>query len=216
MIVCIVVAVVIGIGLIYFFQKSDWSGSVTSFDWKREWDVERYQFVSGNCWYNNCQPNRAYNLNPVSEIHHWNRVKTGESCTTDSDGDKHCSPNYTSYPVYETKIYYTINDWRLGRIAKSSGNDNQNIYWPELNLKQCDNNLQPGIGIDDPLLNCERSAIQREWVYINIKADNPNILSAHCQIDYPHWSDMNIGFNVHGSYWSHQNLIDCGDLKYGK
>lgn len=212
---CLCLSVVITLIIIYFTAKADWKGDVVAFDWHREHDVERYQFIGGNCWFRGCEPARAYNQQYKEEIHHWNRRRSGETCSTDSKGKRSCTTNYTSYPVYETKVYYTINDWRLGRIVKTDGNDNKNVYWNPLNLNQCDNTLTPGIGENDPLLNCEREGKQRELFYINIRADLENIYPAHCSIAYTRWSDMSIGFNVSGSYWIHQNLIDCEGLKYG-
>lgn len=203
--IAFVIAAILTIGTVrYFTAKSSFQGEIISHQWLREWDVERYQFVGGKCWFVNCEPDRAYNVSWRDEVYDYDTVCTGFG------DDKKCH----SVADYETRVYYTINDWRLGRIMKSDGIETDNVFWPNLNLNQCDNSLVPGVGVDDALLNCERSAKQREWFYINVQATNQDVNLGHCQINYARWTDTVIGLKISGEYWYHQNLIDCNSLVY--
>lgn len=212
--VAVIAAVVIGV--VYLTAKAEWRGTISAFDWRREWDKDRYQMVGGKCWYMGCEPDRAYNISRRSEVHHYDTIQSGQDCTTDSEGRTSCQTTYTDIPVYEWRIYYTVNDWRHGQTLVAAGNTNKtaDLYWPDLGLNECDPELVSGVGTDDPMLGCERPAAQREYFYVSIAPENADILPGHCSVPFASWSDMTIGQAVSGSYWYHQNLIDCGDLHW--
>lgn len=201
------------LGGIYFFNQSDFKGYIQSFEWSREWDKERYMKVGGNCWYLFCPPMRSYNHDARYEYHYSKSVYTGETCVTNTKGNRSCVSNYRSESVYDWKIYYTINDWRLGQTMRSSGKTNKvnDLYWPELNLNECDSTLQPGIGDNDPMLDCERPAQQRQFYYVYISGQQ---MLSRCLVDYSKWSDTKVETAVTGKYWTHQNLIDCNSLEW--
>lgn len=213
--VLLAIATVLVVGAIYFFAKADWQGQVTAFEWVREWDKERYQPVGGRCWYQGCAPARAYALVERSETHHYNRIPTGETCTKIGN-TRSCTTNYMRVPVSEIRVYYTVNDWRLGQTMKVTGTTNRvsDLYWPDLKLNTCSAELQPGVGSDDPMLGCERPAQQRQWFYVHIQPEDSAVMPGRCAIQYGLWTDTRLERAVSGSYWIHQHLMDCHDLRW--
>lgn len=204
---------IVALGAVYFFAKADWSGEITGFNWWREWDIERYQVINDRCWSDGCQPSRSYDIERRREIRSYRSVKDGETCTGTGD-DRRCTPRYRQEAVYGTRIYYTVNDWRVVRVARSSGIGNRDVYWPQLVMSSCDSELQPSTGDNDPLLGCERAGSQREQYSVSIQPIAQDVNAIECPVSYGRWSDMLTGFNVSGSYWIHQHLIDCGSLKW--
>lgn len=213
--IVVILMFIVFLGL-YFFHQEDLNGEASAFSWRREQDIEKYMIVGGWCWYSNCQPIRAWNIRENEEVHHHKRIYLGETCTTDSKGYRSCISDYMSVPVYEIKVYYDINDWRVGRFVKSEGKGNRDYYWPELiNMNVCDVSLQPSSGKEDALLGCERPGSRRDWYWVSIETNVEDVFG-YCQIDFATWTDLYIGIKLTARYWSLQHLMDCSSISWSR
>lgn len=114
-------------------------GTVVSKSWKRTTNIETYKSIHNNDWCSSI-PTDAYNISQKKEIKSYDKVKTGEVCSTvkEDNGDgsfskyRSCEDTYKSVPVYANMCYYSVNRWRYSHSVTSNGTDDNEPHWPSL------------------------------------------------------------------------------------
>jgi len=135
---CLVAAVA---GIVFLSQSSEQVGVVQATRWEQSIEIEEFGPVTHEAWRDEV-PNGA-RLGGCLEKYRYTSAETVPDAIT----KKVCGTAYVQdegqgygrlvqdceYEVYDDWCQYTVNEWRVARIEKGSGNDPM-PYWPQISL----------------------------------------------------------------------------------
>jgi hypothetical protein len=139
--------------------------------------------VSDSAWCDS-KPSDAYSISSRSEKRSTREVPDGEECTTKNvdrgDGTferrQECHTKYRSEPVYDQKCYYTVNRWRVVRVAELSGAGTVPApAWPPIALSATGN-----------ALGCEREGARRATYVLQLRGSDSK--SYECPVSDLRWA----------------------------
>lgn len=206
----------------YFTNQGEWEGLITRLPWHYTVQIDQWRSVHDDCWGIGCSPSNAYN-----ESHYWEdtgrdkKVLSGQSCSTDSDGNMKCEPTYRNESIYDWHYYYEVNRWIHNRNLDTVGDltKNEKPYYatPDIVKLYGDDltcpNSQDADGPQAARLGCERVSNRIARLFYMMRIYKPSgkfTLEQQCPIrSGPIWSDLFKEKTISGLYWEHNTTIDC-------
>ena len=135
--------------LLLLSWKKEINVRVKAFSWERITVIEDYAPRRHDSW--DYPPADAYNITSAEEVHHYDQVFSHTDCNTEtysyvcgttdngngtfsdeycSDTRETCTDVYDDVPVYQTKYYYTRDEWEPHH-NQTAAEENKTPYWPE-------------------------------------------------------------------------------------
>ena len=122
--------VLIIFGSWYFFIRTETVKlTVEKVEWTRRIQVLDFQPRYRSGW---DHPSDAYNIDREWRVHHYYSMKIGESCSTDSKGNRTCTDITTQIPVYQWWYRYTVNRWEHATWLTTGGDETTTPEWYDI------------------------------------------------------------------------------------
>ncbi|MBK1648571.1 hypothetical protein [Rhabdochromatium marinum] len=201
-----VLALLVVIGLIFFFWRVEIQASVETTGWKKEIQIERYQSVRDSAWCDSI-PADAYRVDHAREVRSYRKIPDGETCRTrridQGDGtyreSRSCTTNYRKEPVYDDKCRFTVDRWRYARSLVAQGQDRQ-PHWPIVS------GLREG-----QCLGCERPG--RRLSEYSVTFTDQQGRRERCPIKEPLWRQLHQGDRLRAQRRVMDKGIVCASIE---
>ena len=190
----------IGFGIwAVFFWSRPIDVIVTGHNWVHEQQVEDFQPRQQSLWCD-AMPADAYNITRYREARGSHQQYTGQTCTTDSDGDQTCRANYITVTDYDDKCYYTVDRWAYERSVYANGDRlTEAVYWPNPDLSPCVN----------VIFGCERAGQQIPSYTVHFRDGET---SYQCDFDFSRWLSMRMETWWSGEVGNITGWLKCNSL----
>lgn len=210
LVIGIIVAVVVGMGLIgVFCWKRDAAFEVTGQSWERTIDVEVYGPVRKKAW---CEdvPVGAKITDRSKEKRSTKKVPDGQDCrmVRKDMGDgtykekEECKPKYREEPVYADRCEYEVIEWvRKRQLTARGASTSETPVWPDAG------GLRKG-----SCVGCEREGPRAETYTVHFK-DAKGGEARECTFPQEKWATFAPGSRWQGKQAVMTGSIDCDTLR---
>ena len=145
--------------IVFAIKPKAMSFQVESYAWETQIDIEKYQLVKDSGW----ELPRDYEelLYTSEEIYDYEKIvdhyETHYSKDSDGNETRTEEPVYRERPIYRTKYYYTIWEWRHDRYSKAEGTGRELQYnHPTLGENEREGNIKDTYYVIGNVLNNEK------------------------------------------------------------
>jgi hypothetical protein len=203
----IAMGLLVGFSVLVILWKNDVQLTVTSHQWERSIDIERFAPASGSAWCD-AMPHDAYRISRTHEVRSYDQVADGQDCRTvrtdNGDGtfseSENCTTKYRDEPVFDDRCHYTVNRWMVARTEVARGASLLDARsWPDIRVARA------GVCI-----GCEREGTRRERYVVHLERTDKK--TATCDFNEAKWAGFALGSRWQTTLRVITGSIDCDEL----